>query len=82
MVKRERGPPSLFAVSPSSLALSSRLARRSPARVADAHSFMISRLPFPLLANEKGVGTGRTRPYPPPCTKYATLCGGEAIELT
>ena len=62
MVKRERDPLSPFAASPSLWPSPPVFARQSPVRVADAFFLIPQLLPFPLLANEKGAGTGRTPP--------------------
>src|SRR5580692_983946 len=62
MVKREPGPPSLFAASPSLPPLLPCLTRQSPVGVACAFVFDISPPPFPLPANEKGARDGEERP--------------------
>jgi hypothetical protein len=83
MGRRERGPPSLFVESPSLWPLLPCSTRQSPVRVAARiPNLTPPLLPFPLLANEKGVGTGRIRPYPAAKRNYTRPSGGEPISLT
>src|SRR5690242_4651283 len=74
MGRRGCARPWWFAASPSLVALSpsgpSGVPRGVRRRLPQAPLLSAPRpFSFPLLANEKGAGTGRTRPCPPPCVK-------------